>query len=82
MGVLVAERDMLVDEIADRLHQPPAFAHLAEFRPGDVRQPVGLAIAAAEQIDQRVDGQRVERELRRERRDGVRLAAVVDEEIG
>ena len=82
LGVLVAERDMLVHEVADRLHQRPAFADLAEFRPGDVRQPVGLAIAAAEQIDERVDGQRLERQLRRERRDDVRLAAVIDEELG
>ena len=82
MGMLVAEGDMLVDEIADRLHQPPTFTHLAESRPGDVRQAVGLAIAAAEQINQRVDGQRIERELRGEGRDGVRLAAVVNEEIG
>src|SRR4029079_3418317 len=33
MGVLVAELDVLVDEVADCLHQAPAFPHLAEFRP-------------------------------------------------
>src|SRR5215207_5696134 len=50
--VLVSEGDVTVDEVADRLNPGPARWCLLEQLPGDVRKPVGLAIAAAEQIDQ------------------------------
>jgi hypothetical protein len=82
MRMLVAEGDVLVHKVANGLDQSPPFAHLAELRPGDVRQAIGLAIAAAKQIDKSVDGKRVEGRLRGERRDIVGLAAVLDDEIG
>ena len=61
--MLVAERDVTVHEIADRLHPRPAGRRFLEQLPGDVRKPVGLAIAAAEQIDQRIRGQILDRVL-------------------
>ena len=50
MGVLVAEGDVVVDEVDDRLHPRPALRRVAEQRPGDVSELVGLAIAARHQI--------------------------------
>ena len=56
IGVRVAEADALVDEIADRLNALPPRRDAAEHAPRDIRQLVGLAIAAAEEIDQHVVG--------------------------
>ena len=50
--MLVAEGDVLVHEVADRLHPRPAERRLAEEAPGLVGQAVGLAVAAAEQEQQ------------------------------
>ena len=50
--VLVAEFDAIMDVIADRLHQRPTLRSLAEQGPRRVRQAIGLAVAATEQIDQ------------------------------
>ena len=75
--MLVAELDVLVDVIADRLHQRPALRDVAELRPGRADEAVGLAVAAAEQIDQRFDGQLLQRMLDRPGRHLVRLAAVL-----
>ena len=49
----VTEHDVVVDEVADRLHAAPARRReLAKSLPGGLGQPIGLAIAAAQQIDQ------------------------------
>ena len=53
---------------------------IAELGPGEIRQAVGLAIPATEQIDERLDRQIVERVMRGRRRDRVGAAAVLDEE--
>src|SRR5271157_3720585 len=45
-GALVAEGDVAVDEIADRLHPRPARRYTAEMVPGDLAQLVGFDIAA------------------------------------
>src|SRR5206468_10476354 len=55
--MLVAEDDVAMNEIADRLHPRPTRRRLLEQLPGDLRKPVGLAVAAAEQIDQRIGRQ-------------------------
>ena len=65
-------------EVADRLHQRPARLHLAEQRPRDLGEPVGLAVAAAQQEDQRVDRQLLEPMLpgiRHDRRRALRCPA-------
>ena len=79
--MLVAELDVSVDVIADRLHQRPALGDVPEFRPGQLKEAVGLAVAAAEQINQRVNGKFLQRMLDRLGRHIVRLAAVVDQKI-
>jgi hypothetical protein len=53
-GMLVAEADMGMDEIADRLHARPARKRVAEARPGLLHQTLGLAVPAAEQERQRI----------------------------
>ena len=50
-GVVLPEADVLVHEVADGLDASPAF-HVAELRPGYLGQPVGLAVAAAQQEQQ------------------------------
>src|SRR3954470_2495845 len=55
--VLVAERDMVVNEVADRLHARPARPCRAEQPPGLVRQAIGFAVAAPEQKQQSLYGQ-------------------------
>ncbi len=77
----IAERQVLVDIIADRLHQRPARRHVPEQRPRDVGETVGLAVAAAEQKNQRLHRQVFEGVLFCVRGDDVRLAIVVHQEI-
>src|SRR5260370_6952253 len=45
--ILVAERDVSMDVVADRLDARPARWRLGKELPADIRQPVRLAIAAA-----------------------------------
>ena len=67
MGVLVAEGDVVVDEVGDRGYPRPARLGVAEQRPRDVGQLVGLAIAARHQIQQHFVRQLVDRNLLRGR---------------
>ena len=53
-GALIAERDVAIDEIADRLHPRPARRRMAEMVPGDLAEFVGFDVAAADEIEQRV----------------------------
>src|SRR5947209_20507950 len=80
-GVLISERDVTVHEIADRLDPRPARRRLLEQLPGDFRKPVGLAIAAAEQIDQGVRGQVFDRMLNRRSKYRTGQAAVAHHAI-
>src|SRR6185295_7851074 len=52
--MLISKGDVTVHEIADRLDPRPARRRFLEQSPRDVRKPVGLAIAAAEQINQSI----------------------------
>ena len=79
--VLVVEGDAFVHVVADRLHARPARRRVAEQRPGGLGEPVGLAIAAAEQIDDHLVRQLLDRHLLRLRRDRVGQAGVADQEI-
>ncbi len=54
----VVEAQLVVHEIADRLHAAPAHGRLAELVPGELHQlAVDFAVAAGEQELQRADGQ-------------------------
>jgi hypothetical protein len=81
VGMGIAERDMLMHEINDGLDQGPALRNLAEGRPGEVGQAVCLAVAAAEKIDERVDGKCFERSLCRLWRYCVGFATVQDAKV-
>jgi len=52
--VLVAELQVAVNEVADRLDLCPAGRDVAELPPGDIGQQIGFAITAAEQKTQRL----------------------------
>ncbi len=49
--VLVAERDVVVNKVANCLDLCPTRRRFLEQLPCDIGKPIGLAIAAAEQID-------------------------------
>src|SRR5215212_1057505 len=55
--VLITERDMVVNEVADRLHAWPAQRGGSEQPPSLVRQTIRFAIPAPEQEQQGVCGQ-------------------------
>jgi hypothetical protein len=55
--MLVAEGDPFVRVVNDSLHARPARRNGAEQRPGEVAHQVGLAIAAAQQVGQRLGRQ-------------------------
>ena len=61
--VLVAECDVVVDVVADRLDARPARRRLGKELPGDVRQAIRLAIAASQEIDDRLCRQVLDRVL-------------------
>src|SRR4029453_227479 len=75
-GMLVAELNVVMDEIADRLDAPPTCGRVAEQAPGDLGQAVGLAVATAEEKDDRLVGQFLDRLLRRRGGHHVERAAV------
>ena len=77
--VLVAEGEVVVDEVADRLHASPSGRRCREQAPGDLRQSVRLAITAAEQVQQRLFRQVLHRVLRRVGPDRIGVAGVVDD---
>ncbi len=70
-----------MDEVADRLHARPARRRLAEEVPRDLRQPIGLAIAAAEQEHQCFLRQIRHGHLLRLRHDRVGSAGIVDDDV-
>src|ERR1700731_77265 len=61
--MLVAEADVVVDEIADRLDPLPARRHTAEQRPRGLRKQIRLAIPATQKKDQVVVRQGFDRVL-------------------
>ncbi len=80
--MLVAERDVVVDEIANRLDPRPARRRLLEQLPCDIGKPVGLAVAAAEQIDDGLRRQILDRMLRGRRHDHIGQTAVAHRAVG
>ena len=79
--VLVAELDVLVDEITDGLDATPAGGRLVEQRPGRLRKAVGLAVATPQQVHQSLFGQVLDRVLLRPLFDSVGRPRVADDRI-
>jgi hypothetical protein len=81
-GVLIAEGDAMMDEIANGLDPAPSPARALEELPRHFRKSVGLAIAAAKQVDQRVRRQVFDRMLTGGSKHRVGLSAVAHDAIG
>ncbi len=77
-GILIAERQMVADEIADRLNPSPAAKCRSEQLPSNVRKLVGFAITAAERKNQRVVWQSFDRDLFGIELDRIGQAAILD----
>jgi len=81
--MLVAEADMLMHKIANRLDAKPTGCGLPEQCPSGLGQPIGLAVAAPEQIHECLGRQVFHGALRRsELIDRIRQSAIVDERVG
>src|SRR5690606_27396804 len=80
-GVMIAELDMSADDSGDRLHTVPARLDVAEERPGCFGKAIGLAVTAAEQVDEDVVGQFLDRMLNGVGRCMVGLTVILDREI-
>jgi hypothetical protein len=81
-GVLIAEFDMVMDVIDDRLGALPARRIAAEQAPGDIGQAVGFAIAAAQKEDQHIVGQLLDRHLAGMRHHPVGQSAIAHRRTG
>src|SRR5580658_7566867 len=79
VGVLVAEGDMAMDEVADRLDPRPAERRVAEEVPRRLGEEVRLAISAAEKKNQRFLGQVLDRVLAGRSGNFVGLAGVAND---
>lgn len=80
--VFIAEHDVVMDVVADRLHAAPARRGMLKQLPRNGRQAIRLTVAAAEQKQQRLFRQVLYRQLSRLRGEHVRRAGVVDDGIG
>ncbi len=81
-GVVVAEGQPVVHVVGDGLNARPAGRGAPEQPPGHIRHGFGFAVAAAQQIDERLVRQFVDRVLDGHRRRLVRKPAVPDQEVG
>ncbi len=74
---VITELDAVVDVIADRLNTRAAAFDGTEHRPGKIGELLGIAIAAAQQIDQRLVGKLLKRHLWRVEGRGVRPPTIL-----
>src|ERR1700730_14788831 len=80
-GILIAERQMVADEIADRLNPAPAAKCRSEQLPSEVTKLIGFAITAAESKNQSVVWQSFDRDLFGIELDRIGLAAILDDGV-
>ena len=79
--VVIAEGDVPVDIVADRLDAVPSRWHLLEEIPRNLGQPIGFAIPASQQKEQGVVGQVRHRNLLRLGNDHVGHPGIVHDRI-
>src|SRR6202044_2337564 len=77
--VFVAERDVIVNEIADRLDSSPARGGLSEQVPSDLQKFFRIAVAARKEKNEGLFGQILYRMLLRGCRDDLGIARVIDD---
>ena len=80
-GVLIAEADVMVDEVADVLHPRPAGRRLSEQSPGLVRKKFGLTVAAGKQEQQALRGQVLDLVLQSVQVDRIRHSRITDDRV-
>src|SRR4051812_28522984 len=80
-SILVIEPDLVVHVIADRLNTRPSALNAAKEMPGGVRELVGFAVPAPEQIDDHIVGQFLDRLLHGRRNGWIMQAGITDQEI-
>ena len=80
--LLIVEHDSVVHIIADPLHSRPTRRHIPEQIPGRLGQQIRLAITAAQQEDESIFRQILNRVLLGIGDHHVRLAGIADERIG
>ena len=73
---------MVIYVVANCLNERPSLSHIAKFGPGELHEPIRLAIAAAEQINERFDGKLFQSMLLSVKRHFVRLTVFADQKIG
>ena len=79
--ILVTERDVAVDEVADRLDPRPSRRRVAEKLPRLIREAISIAVAAREKEGERVRGQVFDGILRRVGNDNIRQARVAHDPV-
>ena len=79
--MVIAEFEALMHVVADRLDTLPAAGNASEQGPGEIRKSLGIAIAASNQVDQRLVRQYIDAPLLRIWRDLIGQAAVFDDEF-
>ncbi len=80
--MLVAEGDVIMHEVADRLHARPAERRMPEQAPRIVGQAIGLAITAAEQKQHALDREVLDLMLERSEIDRIGRARIPHDRIG
>jgi hypothetical protein len=79
--MMIAETQMVADEIAYRLNPAPAARGRPEQLPGNIGKLVGFTIAAAERKNQRVVWQPFDRDLFGVELDRLGPAAILDDVV-
>ena len=79
--MMIAEIQMVADEVANRLNPAPAARCRPEQLPGNIGKLVGFAVAAAECINQCVVRQLFDRDLFGVELDRVRPAAILKDSV-
>ena len=80
-SILVIEPNPIMHVIADRLNTRPPSFDAAEEMPGSIRELVGFAVPAPEQIDDHIVGQLLDRLLHGMRNNRIGQSRIADQEI-
>ena len=80
-GIHIVKGDVVVHIVANRLHPRPTARSIAEHVPGNLAQPVGVAIPAGQQVQDGVIGQFGQRRLGQPRKDRVRQTLAADHAV-
>src|SRR5918993_3406473 len=80
-GILIIEHEAFVHIVADCLHPCPPTLDTAKQTPCRIRELVGLAVSAAEEINEHIIWKRINRVLVRLWKHRIGLTCIADEKI-